>query len=63
VFYLAYLRSELLRRRARTILTLLGLALGVALVIAISSLSRGLDDAQETALDPLGTSILGPAPA
>jgi hypothetical protein len=53
VLYLAYLRRELLRRRARTIL---GLARGVALVIEISSLSRGLDDAQETALDPL-TSI------
>jgi ABC-type antimicrobial peptide transport system permease subunit len=36
MFYLAYLRSELLRRRARTILTLLALAVGVALVIAIS---------------------------
>ena len=55
MFYLAYLRSELLRRRARTILTLLGLALGVALVIAISSLSRGVDEAQETALDPLAS--------
>jgi ABC-type antimicrobial peptide transport system permease subunit len=55
VFFLAYLRSELLRRRARTILTLLGLALGVALVIAIAALSRGLDRAQKTALDPLAS--------
>jgi len=55
VFYLAYLRNELLRRKARTILTVLGLALGVALVIAISALSRGLDDAQKTALDPLSS--------
>jgi ABC-type antimicrobial peptide transport system permease subunit len=55
VFYLSYLRSELLRRRGRTILTLLGLAIGVALVINISSLSRGLDHAQETALDPLSS--------
>jgi ABC-type antimicrobial peptide transport system permease subunit len=53
VFYLAYLRNELVRRKGRTILTVLGLALGVALVIAISALSRGLDDAQKTALDPL----------
>jgi putative ABC transport system permease protein len=53
VFYLAYLRNELVRRKARTILTVLGLALGVALVIAISALSRGLDEAQKTALDPL----------
>jgi putative ABC transport system permease protein len=56
VFYLRYLRSELLRRRGRTILTVLGLAVGIALVIAISALSRGLDHAQQKALDPL-TSI------
>ncbi len=55
VFYLGYLRSELLRRKGRTILTLLGLALGVALVIVITSLSRGLDQAQKTALDPLSS--------
>jgi ABC-type antimicrobial peptide transport system permease subunit len=55
VFYLRYLRSELLRRRGRTILTVLGLALGVALVIVISALTRGLDRAQETALDPLAS--------
>jgi putative ABC transport system permease protein len=55
MFYLRYLRSELLHRRARTILTVLGLALGVALVIAISGLSRGLDHAQKTALNPLST--------
>ena len=53
MFYLRYLRSELLRRRARTALTVAGLALGVALVITISGLSRGLDRAQKTALDPL----------
>jgi ABC-type antimicrobial peptide transport system permease subunit len=55
VFYLSYLRSELLRRKSRTILTLLGLSIGVALVIAISALSRGLDHAQKTALDPLSS--------
>ncbi len=55
MFYLRYLRSELLRRRARTVLTVLGLALGVGLVIAISGLSHGLDHAQKTALDPLST--------
>lgn len=48
-----YIRNELLRRRARTILTLLGLGLGVGLVIVISSLSRGLDQAQKKTLDPL----------
>jgi ABC-type antimicrobial peptide transport system permease subunit len=55
VFYLRYLRSELLRRRVRTALTVLGLAVGVALVIAISGLSRGLDRAQKTALNPLSS--------
>lgn len=55
MFFLGYLRSELLRRKGRTILTLLGLALGVALVIVISALSRGLDQAQKTALNPLSS--------
>ena len=53
VFYLRYLRNELLRRRARTVLTLLGLGVGVALVVAISSVSKGLDDAQRQTLNPL----------
>ena len=52
VFYLRYLRNELLRRRARTVLTLLGLGVGVALVVAISSVSKGLDDAQRQTLIP-----------
>jgi len=34
VFYLRYLRAELLRRRGRTILTLLGLAIGVGGIAA-----------------------------
>ena len=55
MFYLRYLRSELVGRRTRTILTLVGLALGVALVITISGLARGLDRAQKTALNPLST--------
>ena len=53
MFYVRYLRAELVRRRARTILTLLGLAVGVGLVIAIASLSKGLDEAQSATLDPL----------
>ncbi|HZC30005.1 MAG TPA: ABC transporter permease, partial [Gaiellaceae bacterium] len=55
MFYVRYLRAELLRRRVRTALTVLGLALGVALVIAISGLSNGLDKAQKTALNPLSS--------
>jgi putative ABC transport system permease protein len=53
VFYVRYLRNELVRRRARTIVTLLGLGLGVALVIVISSLSSGLNKAQQKTLNPL----------
>ena len=56
MFYLRYLASELLRRRGRTTLTVLGLAIGVGLVIVISALTRGLDRAQAAALSPL-TSI------
>jgi ABC-type antimicrobial peptide transport system permease subunit len=55
VFFLRYVGGELRRRRGRTILTVLGLALGVALVVLISSLARGLDAAQATALDPLSS--------
>jgi putative ABC transport system permease protein len=55
VFYVRYLRSELIRRRARTVLTLAGFAVGVALVVAITGLSRGLDHAQKTALNPLSS--------
>jgi putative ABC transport system permease protein len=53
VFYVRYVVRELTRRRVRTALTVAGLGLGVALVITISGLSRGLDRAQRTALDPL----------
>jgi ABC-type lipoprotein release transport system permease subunit len=53
VFYVRYVGNELVRRRARTIVTLLGLGLGVALVIAIASLSKGLDRAQKKTLNPL----------
>ena len=55
MFYLSYLRSELVRRKSRTILTASGLAIGVALVIVISSLTRGLDNAQQNALNPLSS--------
>jgi len=55
MFFLGYLRNELVRRKSRTILTVLGLAVGVSLVIAVSALSRGLDRAQAKALDPLSS--------
>jgi hypothetical protein len=43
MFYVTYLLAELRRRSGRTILTALGLGLGVALVVTVTSLSRGLD--------------------
>jgi putative ABC transport system permease protein len=51
--YLTYMLSELRRRKGRTLLTALGLALGIALVITVSGLSAGLDKAQASVLKPL----------
>ncbi len=53
MFFLSYMIAELRRRRSRTILTALGLAVGVALVIAVNALSTGLDRAQAKVLEPL----------
>src|SRR3954470_9665536 len=61
MFQLRYAASELRRRAGRTILTALGLAAGVGLVIGIIGVSRGLDDAQANVLAPLkkvGTDVL-----
>ena len=53
MFFLAYMLSELRRRSGRTILTALGLGLGVGLVVTVNALSTGLDDAQAKILAPL----------
>jgi ABC-type antimicrobial peptide transport system permease subunit len=53
VFYLRYIAAELRRRRGRTILTSLGLAVGVGMVATVVALSNGLDDAQAEVLEPL----------
>jgi ABC-type antimicrobial peptide transport system permease subunit len=53
MFYLRYMAAELRRRRGRTVLTSLGLAVGVGLVATVVALSRGLDDAQSEVLEPL----------
>ena len=50
---MTYLHRELRRRLGRTVLTVLGLAVGVSLVVVISALSAGLDEAQAKVLDPL----------
>lgn len=53
MFYLSYMFAELRRRKGRTILTALGLAVGVGLVVTVNALSTGLDDAQARVLKPL----------
>jgi ABC-type antimicrobial peptide transport system permease subunit len=53
MFFFKYMLSELRRRRGRTILTALGLAVGVGLVVMVNALSTGLDNAQATVLKPL----------
>jgi ABC-type antimicrobial peptide transport system permease subunit len=53
VFYVKYMLSELRRRKGRTLLTAFGLAVGVGLVVTVSALSAGLDDAQAKVLKPL----------
>jgi putative ABC transport system permease protein len=53
MFYLQYLLAEIRRRRGRTALTALGLAVGIGLVVMVGALSAGLDDAQEEVLEPL----------
>src|ERR687888_1044967 len=53
MLYLRYIAAELRRRKGRTVLTALGLAVGVGLVVTVTALSAGLDDAQSKVLDPL----------
>jgi ABC-type antimicrobial peptide transport system permease subunit len=53
MFYVTYMLAELRRRLGRTLVTALGLAVGIGLVITVSALSRGLDDAQAEVLRPL----------
>lgn len=53
MFHLSYMLAELRRRRGRTILTALGLAVGVALVVTTNAVSSGLDRAQQEVLKPL----------
>lgn len=53
MFYVTYVFAELRRRSGRTILTALGLGIGVGLVVAVNALSSGLDQAQAEVLEPL----------
>ena len=53
MFYLRYLSAEQRRRKGRTTLTALGLAVGVGMVAIVVALSKRLDDAQSKVLAPL----------
>jgi len=53
MFYVIYMLAELRRRSGRTLLTALGLAIGVGLVVTVNALSTGLDRAQTAVLEPL----------
>jgi len=53
MFQRGYLLSELRRRWGRTLVTALGLAVGVGLVIGIVGVSQGLEAAQQSVLSPL----------
>lgn len=53
MFYVRYVLAEVCRRPGRTVLTGLGLAVGVGLVVIVSALCKGLDDAQGEVLEPL----------
>jgi ABC-type antimicrobial peptide transport system permease subunit len=55
VFSLSYAWNELRRRAGRTIVTAIGLAAGVGLVMGIIGVSSGLSDAQNKILSPLST--------
>src|SRR3954470_2236807 len=52
-FSLLYMAKELRRRRGRVVLTALGLAAGVGLLIALIGVSQGLSRAQDNVLSPL----------
>jgi ABC-type antimicrobial peptide transport system permease subunit len=53
VFLLGFIGAELARRRGRALVTALGLAVGIALVVAVTALSRGVEDAQQEVFGPL----------
>src|SRR4030042_311649 len=61
MFYLAYLKAELIRRIGKTLIIAAGLAIASAIIITIISTSQGLSNSQKTVLNPLenvGTDIL-----
>ncbi|MCX5502766.1 hypothetical protein OG887_25855 [Streptomyces sp. NBC_00053] len=51
--FFTYLRRELRRRRKAALVVASGLALGIALVIVVSSVSTGMSRAQDKVLESL----------
>jgi ABC-type antimicrobial peptide transport system permease subunit len=51
--FVTYLRRELRQRMRRTLAISLGLAVGIGLVITVSAVTAGLEDAQDTVLGAL----------
>ncbi|MFE0085629.1 ABC transporter permease, partial [[Kitasatospora] papulosa] len=51
--FFTYLRRELRRRRKAALVVASGLALGIALVIVVSSVSAGMSKAQDKVLESL----------
>ncbi|HHW51290.1 MAG TPA: FtsX-like permease family protein [Pseudoclavibacter sp.] len=64
--FFTYLRRELANRRKQTIIISAGMALAIALVVVVNSLSAGIQDAQAEALESIygvGTDITVTVPA
>ena len=60
MFFLTYLRRELRRRMRQTVVTALGLAVGIGLVVTVTAATTGVRDAQAAVLHALygiGTDI------
>ena len=51
--FFTYLWNEIRRRRKQTFVVAMGLALGIALVISVSAMAAGVEDAQGTVLSSL----------
>jgi putative ABC transport system permease protein len=54
VTWLGLLRRNLLRRRGRSLFTLLGVALAIASFLSLASLSRGMEDASRHSMEERG---------
>jgi putative ABC transport system permease protein len=52
VMFITYLSRELRRRARQAVFVALGLAVGIGLVITVSSVSSGVRDARATVLRP-----------